>query len=210
MSTTIVDRWLNSRMTCIWIYCLWICLLCNRGNFHCKRFYLLVCLFFLFLPTALCTFSVGSETHPWTSEPTATSALKTIFLNSRFCLTLLLGENSRATLIAVRTRRILISPPLSSCLHPCSSEEPGSLSRTAEESGASKGEHLSLSLFFIFFLFLHPQWTHIVKSVDQKALSSVCAQNYRLRENNKVAMENNNAVQGLETNFGFQLSSLRA
>lgn len=52
------------------------------------------------------------------------------------------SEVSTVTLVRVYVSHIFIHLSLFSRLHPCSTEEPGIFSRTAEESGAGKGESL--------------------------------------------------------------------
>lgn len=59
-------------------------------------------------------------------------------------------EVSTVTLVRVYVSHIFIHLSFFSRLHPCSTEEPGIFSRTAEESGASKGE--SLNVFSSVFI----------------------------------------------------------
>lgn len=114
----------------------------NHGGFMCKKmvFYscthsLLQCRQSVWLRAPLLTFSVCCH-FCFESSSIADSVF-----------TLSLADRSITTLIRFCVSCTLISLPLFSRLHTCSTEEPGSLSRTAEESGASKGERLKVQQF---------------------------------------------------------------
>lgn len=118
--------------------------------------------FFLKSPRS---FNLVSVTTPLKSSPTAFWAcshfcFKNIFLKKRSLSPTASQLEHRRLLHFFCVRHGLISPSFSRHLHPCSSEEPGSLSRTAEESGASKGEHLPS---FLFFSTLTLQWACALK-----------------------------------------------